>query len=551
MKKAIVSVVTMIVTILLIVGIYFGVQLIIKYTPSKEVMQADAWFGVSGDEVAILYQNNLLDITGIYQEGSVYLPLTWVSAALNGRFYWDEGGQQLIYTLPDSIVYAGLDTIGSSGAPLLIKSEDEVYLLTGMVAAYTDIQAKAFTDGNVKRIFIDDRWEEAEIANIKKEGNIRVLGGIKSAILTTVTQEDKVTVLGKMEEWSYVKTGNGFLGYIENKCLGEISFEPQISTYTAPVYTNISLDQEICMVWHQLTVEDANGTLEELIAKTDGVNVIAPTWFMLTDNDGNYDSLASKSYVKKAHAMGIQVWATLDNFNRGDNVRSEILFADTDTRRNLIDRLITEVKELGIDGINLDVEGIIPEAGPHYVQFIRELSIDCRREGIILSVDTYVPTAYTGFYNRKEQGIVADYVIIMAYDEHYAGSDPGSVSSISYVENGIRDTLAEVPKEKLICALPFYMRLWQEEDGNVTSRALGINGGRNWIRDNNVELYWQEELAQYYGEKVINDVKYMIWLEEEESLSKKIQAVRSNGLAGAAYWRLGLDSRDIWETVKP
>ena len=551
MKKAIVSIVTVIITIFLIVGIYFGVQLIIKYTPSKEHMQADAWFGVSGDEVAILYQDNLLDITGIYEGGQVYLPLTWVSAALNGRFYWDAGGQQLIYTLPDDIVYAGVDTTGSSGAPLLIQSEGEVYLLTSMVAAYTDIRAEAHTGSDVKRIFIDDRWDQAETAVIKKEGSVRVLGGIKSAVLTSVVPGDKVTVLSVMEDWSYVKTADGFLGYIENKRLGDVSRELLVSTFTPPVYTSISLDEEICMVWHQLTVEDANSKLEELIANTEGVNVIAPTWFMLTENDGSYESLASRSYVERAHAMGLQVWATLDNFNRGDNVQSEILFADTDARRHLIDTLVTEVKDLGIDGINLDVEGIKPEAGPHYVQFIRELSIDCRREGIILSVDTYVPTAYTEFYNRREQGIVADYVIIMAYDEHYAGSDPGSVSSIGFVEKGIRDTLADVPKEKLVCALPFYMRLWQDDNGEVTSKAFGINGGRNWVQENQVELYWQEALAQFYGEKEIDNIKYMIWLEEEDSLSRKIDAVRDHQLAGAAYWKLGLDSKDIWETVKP
>ena len=89
----------------------------------------------------------------------------------------------------------------------------------------------------------------------------------------------------------------------------------------------------------------------------------------------------------------------------------------------------------------------------------------------------------TAFITWKEQGIVADYVIMMGYDEHFAGGEPGSVSSISYVKNGISGMLEDVPKEKLINAVPFYTRLWTEAgDGSITSKAMGIADAKSGWR---------------------------------------------------------------------
>ena len=79
---------------------------------------------------------------------------------------------------------------------------------------------------------------------------------------------------------------------------------------------------------------------------------------------------------------------------------------------------MADAETYGFDGYNLDFESLKESAGPHSVQFIREMSAACRNNGLILSVDNYVPAPYNRFYDRTEQGIVADYVIVMGYDEH-------------------------------------------------------------------------------------------------------------------------------------
>lgn len=552
MKRFFISLFTVAMTVMLLAGGIAGFIMYQKYAPSKEMADLQEWFGVSDDEAAILLDNQLVsEETGRCVGGQIYLPITWVNEYVNERFYWNAANHQLIYALPDSIVYAGADTLGSSDSPLFIEEEGEVWLLGGLVLNYTDARMESFTEGSAKRIFIDKKWDTVQTAVMKKEEAVRVRGGVKSKVLTYVNAGEALELLESLEEWSKVRTSDGFIGYVRNKRLGQTEEQPQISTFLEPIYENISLEEPVCLVWHQVTAKSANKKMKELISRTKGVNVIAPTWFMLTDNTGNFDSLADQDYVNEAHAMGLQVWAVLDNFNRGENVQSEIMFADTDARKKLISGLMQEVEKYGIDGINLDIEGIKASAGPHYVQFIRELSVDCRKAGIILSVDSYVPTAYNAFYDWKEQGCVADYIVIMGYDEHYAGGEAGTVASIGYERKGIEDMLQMVPKEKIISGIPFYTRVWKTAAGETTSTAMGIEAAKKWVDEHKAELYWQEELGQYYGEVTADDGVYQIWLEEERSVGEKTALVTQYDIAGMAFWKLGFEPSEIWNVINP
>lgn len=454
MKRFLKTVLTVILMIVLVAGAAAGFILYRKYKPSTERVDQNEWYQASGNETAVFLNNELVEgVKGRNIDGQIYLPLTWVNEAVNERFYWDEKNSQLIYTLPDQIVYADENTMGSSGKPLLVQQDGTVWLLTGLVTSYTNVRIETFDTDQVQRVFVDTSWEPLQMAEVKKKSALRVRGGRKSAVITEAASGSEVIVLEELENWSRVRTGDGQIGYLPNRRLKNTEQKTLISTYTEPEYTSISMEEPVVMVWHQVTNLSANQAMKSLISNTKGVNVIAPTWFMLTDNNGNYDSLADRSYVDQAHALGLQVWAVLDNFNRGDNVQSEILFADTEARQKLIGSLMQDVKTYGLDGINLDIEGIKASAGSHYVQFIRELSVDCRKQGIVLSIDSYVPASYSSFYNWAEQGRVADYVVMMGYDEHYAGGEAGSVASLGYERQGIEDLLKQVPKEKLILSL--------------------------------------------------------------------------------------------------
>lgn len=493
------------------------------------------------------------EAVGIYENGQTYLPMDWVSENVNSRFYWDEGEEMLVYALPEEILYADGSSVGSGGQPLILAKEDGVYVSMGLVLNYTKVRIQAFDRTDAKRVFIEDTFENVPMADVRGTVQVRTKKDVKSPILTECRRGDSVTVLETDEKWVKVATPDGHVGYVKNRKLKNLRSETMESDFKEPVYQNISLDEKILLAFHQVTIPEANGKLEELLEPSEGVNVIVPTWFTLSSNDGDYESLASRGYVDKAHEKGLQVWAMLDNFSKecSKNVQSEILLSKTATRQKLIADMMEEAENYGFDGFNLDFESLKPEAMPHYVQFIREMSIACRERGLVLSVDNYVPSEYTADYNRKEQGIVADYVIIMGYDEHYAGGEKGSTASIEFVEKGITDTLLEVPKEKIINAVPFYTRLWTEEDGKTTSSALGIYKAKEWIDENDVELSWQEDLGQYYGEhKESETATEYLWMEEEKSLGLKMDLIRKYDLAGTAGWKLGLESPEIWDVIQ-
>lgn len=521
-----------------------------QFIPTKEPADLGRILGIGGEETAIFLNEELQEVRGITRNGQAYLPLWWVNTELNEKFYWDDTEKLLVYALPDTIVYADKRTTGSTGDPLLLSEEDGVYLSVGLINNYTAVDTYSYIDGECKRIYLDNRWEPFETGTAGKRSAVRVEAGIKSPVLTYVEKGREFVILERSKDWAKVRTTDGYTGYLNNKAIGSVRSQEHPCTMELPEYTNISMGEKVCLVWHQVTSDNANDAMEQLIANTSGVNVIAPTWFALTDNHGTYHSYASRSYVDKAHSLGMQVWAALDNFNMGENVNSEILFSKTSVRKKLISSLMEDVKTYDLDGINLDIEGIRPEAGPHYVQFIRELSVSCRQDGIVLSVDNYVPAAYNAFYNRAEQGRVADYVIIMGYDEHYSGGEAGSVASYNYVKDGIENTLALVPREKVINAVPFYTRIWTEKDGSTTSSAMGIKDALAWVEENDVELYWQEELGQYYGELDSAEGLKQVWMEEEVSLGLKMDLIKENDLAGVGCWKLGFEPESIWDVVK-
>ena len=527
-----------------------GLKLYERYRPTYEMADKTEVFQIRGNQAAILLNGELQDSKGIYAEGQVYLPVSWVNQYVNERFYWDSGEELLVYTLPEEIVYADARTEGESGH-LLQVYDGEAYLSLGLISNYSDIRVQAFDTSEIKRVFIDTTWDQLDQAVLRRGGMVRVRGGIKSPVICEAVKGDTVTVLEAMDHWSKVRTADGYVGYIENRRLKEEQPLELSSSFSAPVYKNISMEQPVVLAFHQVFTQDANQKMESLLEETEGINVIVPTWFVIQDTEGNYSSIASKDYVDKAHEMGIQVWAMLNNVSTAESVavNTAELMSSTSTREKLIESLMDDAQEYGFDGINLDFESLRSEAGPHYVQFIRELSVACRKAGLVLSVDNYVPSAYTQFYNRKEQGIVADYVIIMGYDEHYAGGEAGPVSSISFVENGIADTLKQVPKEKVINAIPFYTRLWTTEGGSQTSQVFDMEEEEIWISENHLDPEWKEELGLYYAERQGENGLEQLWMEEERSIGEKMDLVRQYGLAGVACWKLGFEKPEIWEII--
>lgn len=539
-KRGINPVVVVVILIALVAVIGVASTLIIRRIPTKKQMNLTEYYGETSDtEAVIIIGTQILDARAALSGDQPYLPLDVVNSYLNQRYYWDAQGQQILYATPSQLVTVPASTEG--GSEVWLK-DDTVYLSLDFIKEYTDLDSYVYQQPN--RIAIQKDFSGVSVVTAQKDTYVRYRGGIKSEVLTKVNKGDNLIFMAELENWMQVATWDGYIGYVEKKSLSEVQEMNQDRAFKGEEYTYLTMDQPVNMVWHQVMSADANAGFADATQNMTGVNVISPTWFYVQDNEGNIINNATADYVTAAHDKGLKVWGLVDNFTQ--DISTYEVLSNTSSRQNLVTQLVNAAVQAGIDGINVDFEQLSEDVGIHFLEFLRELSIECHKNNLVLSVDNPVPQDFTSHYDRAEQGRVVDYVIVMGYDEHFAGGDAGSVASISYVENGITGTLKEVPKEKLINSVPFYTRVWTEKDGKTTSKAYGMTAAKKWVDENNVELTWQDKVGQYYGEIENENGVQKIWMEEAKSLGLKKDLVNQYDLAGIACWKLGFETADIW-----
>ena len=543
MNKKYKPVIAVAVLVILVAILGIVTHVVMKYIPSSEKMDLNEYYGEMADgEIALVIGTEKLEERGLVDGDRVYLPLDVVNTYLNQRYYWDSANQQILYATPSELTSASASS--EAGDKVWVK-DDKVYLNLTYVQEFTDLDAYITKDPY--RIAIQYKFKNVKTVTVKKNTSIRYRGGIKSAILTSVKKGTKLRLIEELEDWDQVATDDGYIGYIDKKKVGEAEKTKFERSFKKEEYSYLTMDSKVNMVWHQVTSTDANAYFADATANMTGVNVISPTWFYLTDTSGNIASIASADYVSQAHEKGLQVWGLIDNFTQ--EVSTTETLSSTAARQNIISQLIQAAQDVGMDGINVDFESLSEDVGIHFLEFLRELSIECHKNNLVLSVDNPVPEDFTSHYDRAEQGRVVDYVIIMGYDEHYVGSEAGSVASLPWVEQGIQDTLDEVPAERVINAIPFYTRLWRITGGNVTSEAIGMDQAQQTIADNNVETYWDKTTSQNYGKYDIDNSTYQIWLEDAQSVAEKVKLVSKYDLAGVSAWKLGFENNGIWQVI--
>lgn len=543
MKKNYKPIAVIVVLIFLVAILGIVSHIVLKYVPSREKMDLNEYYGqVADGEIALVMGTEKLDECGLVDGDRVYLPLDVVNTYLNQRYYWDSADQKVLYATPSELTSEAASA--ESGEQVWLK-DDTVYLNLSYVQKYTDIDAYIYKDPY--RIAIQYQFDNVKTVKVKKNTSVRYRGGIKSAVITSVKKGTQLRLLEELDNWDQVATDDGYIGYVDRKAVGKAEDTSFDRSFEGEQYSYLTMDKKVNMVWHQVTSTDANAYFADATANMTGVNVISPTWFYLTDTAGNIANIASADYVAQAHDKGLQVWGLIDNFTQ--DVSTTETLSSTSARQNIISQLIQAATNVGMDGINVDFESLSEDVGIHFLEFLRELSIECHKNNLVLSVDNPVPEDFTSHYDRAEQGRVVDYVIIMGYDEHYVGSEAGSVASLPWVEQGVQDTLEEVPAERVINAVPFYTRLWRTTGGNVTSEAIGMDQAQQVIAENNVETYWDKTTSQNYGTYDIDNSTYQIWLEDSQSIAEKVKLVSKYNLAGVSAWKLGFENSGIWQVI--
>lgn len=529
--------------------------LINRYKPGTEYMAGNEYFNLTDENSVALIQNGeLLEEQAVLIGGEPYAAYTYVESQLNSCFYWDEETKGILLTTSGGVqtLLPGDAAIAKTpgGQPAVQQESDgTVYISLDVVKEYTDLDYAYYSDPN--RVVIRNEWDGVEQATVQSDtAQVRQKGGIKSLILADVQKGDTLLYLENLDNWCKVMTADGYTGYIQTE---DISEPEAIEARTAKKdsYERITRDHKINLVWHQSTSTESNDAMAEMTAEMTGVNVISPTWFSVTDETGTISSLASADYVKLAHEAGREVWGLIDNFNEAFDETTDLAYASV--RSRIIEQLLAEAASCGMDGINVDFENLKEAGIPHYLQFLRELTSAAHAQNLVVSVDTPVPQAYTMYYQRGEQARFVDYMIVMAYDEHFAGSEEaGSVSSLPFVQQAVEEMTRVMPADQVICGIPFYTRVWTEKFGQsaITSEVLGMDGAKNYAKENQMTETWDASLGQNVATVETSDARYTIWMEDEQSMEEKLKVIQSADLAGVAEWKLGFErGADIWSLI--
>ncbi|MCI2049430.1 MAG: glycosyl hydrolase family 18 protein [Lachnospiraceae bacterium] len=530
-----------------------------RYSYSTVQADLNSYFGETDDAsvVPVMLQNDKSDTTVRLFDGTPYMSIDAVQSMLNRRFYYGKEDNVVLYCLPDDVVTTTIGTSDwSTGSgtstekymPARMDGET-LYLALDYVKKFTNFSYQLYTDPNRMQIYT--QWGDVNTAIVSKKTGLRTTGGVKSDVLTYLEKGAKVEVLETMENWSKVKADGCFIGYVENKVLKDQASETQTPVTDAlnQTFTPNLLGTKVNMAWHNVASTGGNDTYAAYMANTKSLNVLSPTWYPLQDDAGDLDSYARQDYMDQAHAAGLKVWPVVDNFNNPD-VNHNNFLAKQASRTHVIDQLMDEASKYGFDGINVDFEQIDPDYGQDFIEFVRELSIRCRKAKLTLSVDNYVTYDFNDYYHMDEQADFADYVVIMGYDEHYAGDkEAGSVADIDYVKYGIERALQEVPKDQLINGIPFYTRLWIEDESGLTSQSLDMTQAAQFCTDHGLTPKWDEKTCQNYVEATEGSKTYKMWLEDAESIQAKLSVMQAEGIAGVAEWKLSFETPDIWDVI--
>ncbi len=508
----------------------------------------EALLAISEGEIGVFLDGEYLEERGIIRNGKKYLSLDFAKE-FRKNLYYDKNEELLLNT-----THQGTQSWTKEDG--LFEEDDRMYADLEILKGAPGLLIEEFEAP--ARLFLYTSVPEETV--LKKKTRFRTEAQDHAEVISTLEEGTALKLYQREKEWSRVEW-NGYVGFVKTEALsaGEgTENEPlQLSAGAEGEaeaageeegFSYLTYDGRIILGFHQVTNTDANSKISEVLEASPGINVIAPTWFSLSGM--SFTSLADPSYVAAAHEAGVRVWAVADNFNDPSfspvNDSGTIL-GWTTRRTALAASLVRAAAEAGVDGLNIDFEQIPSELGEDFAQFIRELSLETHRAGLVLSVDNYVPRAYSEHYRRDVQGEFADYVLIMGYDENT--SEIGPNASLDFVEEGITATIRDVPAEHVINALPFYTRIWQQQGGEVNNTAAGMNEARSFVESQGGSFTWSDQNGCNYAEFENGGARYFVWLEDDASLETKLKVMEANEIAGAGFWKLGMEDAGAWDVI--
>ena len=566
-KKGIPPIVIIIVFFVIIGMLAAGYQVAKIYLPNFKVVDYYEYYeNLNKSHINIMLRDKFLssEYSPVMENGEIYLPVEFVKEHVDKYIFWDKKTRRLTITNEHNVIRMNTDdlTYYVNSQPMTLNlalyyMDGTAYLPGVFLEDHYNIQINYDKENNMAWVdYGEEDYEKAQ--TLKKNTYFRFEADKKSPVIEKLPADTEVYVYAADGDYIRIRTMSGLVGYVLTKDLSE---SEQIKGYIpADNPTEVKKPKEIAgkinMVWDMMEYVEANAS-EKSRTPHYGLDVLSPQWFRFDRNSysGEILSIADLGYVEWAHSQGYQVWAMI--FDEEDGEVTAQILSDQEKRENVIRQILGFVAMFDLDGVNIDFERV-REVDVHYFhQFLRELWPLLKEQGVVLSVDTFVPSAWSMYYNRAEIAATVDYICVMTYDENTYGGSSGPNASVGFVENGVVNTLKEVPPEKLIMGIPFYSRVWVETETSTGTdykiRSLGMNYAYRLFTENGAEFVWQEDLGCYYGEYDIFEDgaqrKYRTWLEDERSIAAKLEIVKEYDIAGVCAWVRGLEKVEIWNVL--
>ncbi|WP_438448477.1 glycosyl hydrolase family 18 protein [Gorillibacterium sp. sgz5001074] len=537
-----------------------------RYWPSDK--HAD--YSFAGAEKPIFYKGEQLAGTAKGSKESLKLPFKILKELIDPSIYYEEATQSVIVTTENKVLRMKTSQLTAmmNEKPVELrfpveKDGDTVYVPLEPLKEIYKMDPKE--SGDTGAILIRKtgdivNWGSAA-ADEKHPDRTRALrsdASVKADIYSDVAQGTRIMIWGEQEGWYKVQLESGVGGFMRKADVVLEAPEAVVlqSGETKGYVPWKPLGGKINLTWQQVYNKNPDPTK---FAPMPGLNVISPQWFIVNDAEGNVKHTADAGFVSWANSQNLQVWALFSN--GFDPKRTNEFLATYDKRMKIIKQIVSYAKLYRLQGINIDFENVYLKDKAVFVQFVRELAPFLHEQGVVVSVDVTVKDGsetYSLFLDRKALAESVDYMMVMTYDEHWAtSSKAGSVASLPWVEKGIVQIMKEdgVPPSKLLLGVPFYTRIWTEtvKDGktSVTSKAVGMDAVEKLLKEKKLTPALDPASGQNYVEYKENDqTTVKIWIEDEMSMKKRADLVKTYDLAGIASWSRGMEKPEIWDTIR-
>jgi spore germination protein YaaH len=517
-------------------------------------------------EHPIIYKGEMIEEEALIKDGIVYFPLAFFKEHIDDSFVMDKETNSIILTTNDKVIQMPSNSLSylvneqpfKIEVPLFLENDENPYITIEPIKNLYPVQVEYHEDSGV--VIVRKQGDSILYGTVNEEIKVdllrlRVETELTSSYVAEVAAKEQVEISKEENSYYYVRKENGVAGYIPKDSITLANTELVTVEYESVKTTQPSIQWPINVTWE--AVYSVNPDVKKL-PQMPGVNVVSPTWFHLKNNEGDISNLGSIDYVNWAKSRNYQVWGLFSNDFDPDKTHEA--FKNYETRMKMIRQLLQYAEMYKLDGINIDIENVRSADGPLITQFVREATPYFHQAGLIVSMDvTFISGSemWSKFYEREKLAEIVDYMMIMAYDEHW-GTSPlsGSVASLPWVESNLQELLKVVPHDRLILGVPLYARIWKEQDtegGNieVSSKAYSMDAIREWINERNLTPTYDEASGQNYVEYRNQEEKatYKIWMEDEFSLHKRGQLVHKYKLAGVATWSRFFANDSGWTSL--